>query len=168
MQIIHVSSRIMDINERRKAHQGTNSSHISTQKLSPTSRLIFGPPCFPRHCVGERTQCAEEDEGGQRHRQAGRQTGVPSWSSSHLVPSALYGLPELLGSNDLHQSLSVTTVRGATRHPAAVWLKPAPSQVSYYLAFVLILMQRLCYLPLGQGNESQCHFRDGLCRIAVI
>lgn len=136
-----------------------------------SSALLLGSslahPVF--HCtVQVNVHSAEEDEGGQRNRQAGRQTGVLSWSSSHLVPSALYGLPELLGSNDLHQSLSVTTVSGATQHPATVWLKPAPSQVSYYLAFVLILMQRLCYLPLGQGNESQCHFRDGLCRIAVI
>lgn len=94
---------------------------------------------------------------------------LASWAGHRLIWSPQHSMVYLNSWGQMTSTrASVTTMSGATQHPATVWLKPAPSQVSYYLAFVLILMQRLCYLPLGQGNESQCHFRDGLCRIAVI
>lgn len=130
----------MDINERRKAHQGTNSSHISTQKHSLVFLLISSLPHFPLHFVAKHAQGWKniKKKVGQRAR-AARLTG------------------DLSGSGSARHCLLSCQHSGAPRTFRIRWLPPgawlSPQQVVSRSTqplprWNLSLHGLSCYLPL--------------------
>lgn len=136
----------MAVNERRKAHQGTNSSHISTQKDSLVFLLIPSLPHFPLHFLPKHAQLWKRFfKVGQRERDRQRER-----NSCQPARQVEWG-PEYHPSPPSLPTLGISLTLGVRWSLPGAW--PSPPQVVsqstwLQLGWNLALHGSSCSLPL--------------------